>query len=435
MKSIAFLIVVQIVLIALNAVFAASELAVLSVSEARLEQLAQQGDKRAKRLLKLTVNPAKFLSVIQIAITLSGFLGSAFAADGFSEPLVNWLISLGVSISEDTLEMIAVVLITLVLSYFTLIFGELVPKRIAIKKSEQLALAVSPMIYGISFLFKPIVSLLSVSTNLVLRLVGIDPNEEEEAAGEDEIRMMADQGRAKGTIDKEEQEFIQNIFEFDDITAGEAATHRKDVVFLWLEDSDSEWDRIIRDNPFGCYPVCRETSDDIVGILNARDYFRLEERTRSNVMAVLKPAFFVPENVKADILFRSMKQKRQKMAVAVDEYGGVIGIVTMSDLVEILVGELDDCAEKPHIEQLDENRWNVIGNVNLSDIENAVKTVFDVDDDIETISGFVFNKLGEIPDDGEKNIQIEAEGLKFEITKIFEHMVAECKIVKVDCLN
>lgn len=274
-----------------------------------------------------------------------------------------------------------------------------------------------------------------MSTNLVLRLVGIDPNEEEEAAGEDEIRMMADQGRAKGTIDKEEQEFIQNIFEFDDITAGEAATHRKDVVFLWLEDSDSEWDRVIRDNPFGCYPVCRETSDDIVGILNARDYFRLEERTRSNVMAVLKPAFFVPENVKADILFRSMKQKRQKMAVAVDEYGGVIGIVTMSDLVEILVGELDDCAEKPHIEQLDENRWNIIGNVNLSDIENAVKTVFDVDDDIETISGFVFNKLGEIPDDGEKNIQIEAEGLKFEITKIFEHMVAECRIMKIDCLN
>lgn len=428
--DIVFLIIIQIVLIALNAVFASAELAVLSISDARMEKLAEQGNKKAKRLFKLTRNPAKFLSTIQIAITLSGFLGSAFAADGFSEPLVAWLISLGVTIPESTLQTIAVIVITLILSYFTLVFGELVPKRVAIKKSEPLAMGISPLICGISVLFKPVVSLLSVSTNLVLRLIGIDPNEEDDAATEEEIRMLVELGGAKGTINKQEQKLIQNVFEFNDTTAGEAATHRKDIVSLWLEDSDDEWEKTIYENTYSFYPVCEETPDDIVGILDVNDYFRLRERTRENVMATLKPAYFVPENVKADVLFRSMKEKRQPLAVVIDEYGGVIGIVTLLDLVEELVGEFDNDPVKPRIEQVDGGCWNVFGNVGITDVEQAVGAELS-SDDFETISGFLFNQLGYIPEDGTNSVELTALGFGFEITGIANHQIESAVIKKL----
>ena len=267
------LLLVQIILIALNAVFASAEIAVLSVNEARLEQMARQGDKKAVRLYRLTREPARFLSTIQIAITLSGFLGSAFAADGFSDPLVDWVVSLGVSLPRQTLDTIAVVLITLILSYFTLIFGELVPKRIAMKKSEQLALAISGLIAAISAVFRPVVWLLSLSTNAVLRLCGIDPHEEEEQVSEEEIRMMVKAGGDRGTIDREEQAFIQNVFEFDDITAEEIATHRTDVTILWLEDDDETWAKTIHDSRHTLYPVCDGSPDNVTGVLNAKDYF------------------------------------------------------------------------------------------------------------------------------------------------------------------
>ena len=340
--SIGILLLVQVILIALNGIFASAEIAVLSISETKLEKLAEQGSKKARRLRKLTEEPARFLSTIQIAITLSGFLGSAFAADGFSGPLADWLIGLGVTgISRGTLETLAVILITLILSYFTLIFGELVPKRIAMKKSETVALAISGLLSGISKLFKPVVWLLSVSTNGVLRLLGIDPHEEEEEASEEEIRMLVEAGGEKGTIDKEEQTFIQNVFEFDDLTAGEIATHRTDVDLLFLEDSDAQWAQTIHSTRHTLYPICNETADDVVGILNAKDYFRLEDKSRQNVMAhALREPYFVPETVKADVLFRNMRQKRQSMAVVLDEYGGMVGILTLNDLLEELVGDL-----------------------------------------------------------------------------------------------
>ena len=274
------LLILQLVLIALNAIFACAELAVLSINETKLERMADQGDKRAKRLFRLTREPAKFLATIQVAITLSGFLGSAFAADGFSEPLVDWILSLGVNIPRSTLDSIAVVVITLILSYFTLVFGELVPKRVAMKKAEALGLSISGLVSGISIVFKPIVWFLSVSTNAVLRLLGIDPNEADEQVNEEEILMMVDAGSEKGAIDEQEREFIQNVFEFDDLTAEEIAVHRTEVAVLWMEDSMEEWARIIHDSRHTLYPVCQDSADNIIGILNAKDYFRLTEKTK-----------------------------------------------------------------------------------------------------------------------------------------------------------
>ena len=358
MTTLLLQLLLQALLILLNAIFACAEIAVLSINETKLERMADQGDKRAKRLFKLTREPAKFLATIQVAITLSGFLGSAFAADSFSEPLVAWILSLGVKIPENTLDTIAVVLITLILSYFTLVFGELVPKRVAMKKAEALGLGISGLVSGISSVFKPIVWFLSVSTNGVLRLLGIDPNEADEQVNEEEILMMVDAGSEKGAIDEQEKEFIQNVFEFDDLTAEEIAVHRTEVTFLWMEDPMEEWVKTIHDSRHTLYPVCDGSPDNIVGILNAKDYFRLEDRSREEVMReAVKAPFFVPETIKADVLFRKMKKTRNVMAIVLDEYGGMVGIITLNDLIEQLVGDLgEDTAEEeaaePHVEQL-----------------------------------------------------------------------------------
>lgn len=275
--------------------------------------MADQGDKRAKRLFRLTREPAKFLATIQVAITLSGFLGSAFAADNFSDPLVDWVINLGITVPGATLDTIAVVLITLILSYFTLVFGELVPKRVAMKKAEALGLGISGLIRGISIVFKPIVWFLSASTDAVLRLLGIDPNEEDEQVSEEEIRMMVDAGSEKGAIDEQEKEFIQNVFEFDDLTAREIAVHRTDVTMLWVEDSMEEWNKTIHNSRHTLYPVCGDSADNIIGILNAKDFFRLDDKGRESVMQnAVKTPFFVPETIKADVLFRKMKKSSNR---------------------------------------------------------------------------------------------------------------------------
>lgn len=430
------LIILQIVLIALNAIFACAEIAVLSISETKLERMAEDGNKKAKRLCKLTREPARFLATIQVAITLSGFLGSAFAADNFSEPLVDWVVSLGVGIPRATLDAVAVVVITLILSYFTLVFGELVPKRVAMKRSEQLALGISGLVSGISTVFKPIVWFLTVSTNAVLRLMGIDPNEAEEEVSEEEIRMMVDAGSEKGAIDEQEKEFIQNVFEFDDLTAAEIATHRTEVTFLWTEDDMDAWAKTIHDSRHTLYPVCDGSADRVVGILNAKDYFRLDSKSRESVMAeAVKEPYFVPATIKADVLLRNMRQSRNSLAVVLDEYGGVVGIVTLSDLIEQLVGDLNEESSQeqvsePHIEQMDEDTWTVIGNVELYDIEQAL----DVDiglEEVDTFTGLVFNELGMVPGDGDQNIELDFKGLHIHIKRIEEHQIAHATLTKL----
>ncbi len=428
MDSIWLLLLLQVVLIALNAIFASAEIAVLSINEAKLERMASEGNAKAKRLFKLTREPAKFLATIQVAITLSGFLGSAFAADNFSEPLVDWILSLGLQAPRATLDAIAVVVITLILSYFTLIFGELVPKRLAMKKSEQVAMGISGLVSGIAVLFRPIVWFLSVSTNLVLRLLGIDPNEAEDEVSEEEIRMMVDVGSEKGTIDTQEKEFIQNVFEFNDITAEEIAIHRTDVVMLWVEDDMSVWEKTIFEERHTLYPVCDGSADNVIGILNAKDYFPIQEKSRENVLAAaVHPAFFVPETIKADVLFRNMKKTRNSMAVVLDEYGGMVGIVTMQDLVEELVGDLqDDIPDRddpePYLEKLDDSTWRIHGNIALNILEEATGLEL-ATEDYDTFTGMVFDAMGAVPGDGEQKLSLELEKLTVHIERIEAHQI------------
>lgn len=428
-----FLLLIQVILIMLNAVFASAEIAVLSMNELKLQKLVEQGNKRAARLSRLTVNPAKFLATIQVAITLSGFLGSAFAAENFSGTLTDWLIGLGVSVPRTTLETFSVIVITLILSYFTLIFGELVPKRIAMKKSESLSLALSGLIYGISVLFTPIVWFLSVSTNAVLRLCGVDPNEETDQVSEEEIRMMVDAGSEKGAIDHEEKEFIQNVFDFDDLTAGEIATHRTEVVFLRTEDSSEVWDSTIRGSRHTLFPVCNGFLDNVFGVLSAKDYFRMEDRSREALLdRAVQPAYFVPDTIKADLLFRNMKQNRVRMAIVLDSYGGMVGVITLSDLMEQLVGELNDEPEdreqpEPSIEQLSDREWRVRGSLDLEDIQKATGIEMDYED-YDTFTGLVFGKLGMIPFDGPQNLTLQIDGFSVQIINIYRHQIEEAVI-------
>lgn len=429
--SIVFMVLLQVFLIALNAVFACAEIAVISMNDSRLAMLAAAGDKRAVRLAQLTSQPARFLATIQVAITLSGFLGSAFAAENFSDSLVSWLVGLGVTVPSATLDAAAVVVITLVLSYFTLIFGELVPKRVAMRKAETLALGMSALISFIARLFAPVVWFLTVSTNAILRLLGIDPAAEEDEVSEEEIRMMVDVGSEKGAIDHEEKEFIQNVFEFDDLTAGDIATHRTELALLWLEESMEEWDATIHNSRHTLYPVCNESADNIVGILNAKDYFRLADKSRETVMiAAVKPAYFVPESVKADVLFRNMKHSHNTLAVALDEYGGMTGIITINDLVEQLVGDLGDDGpdqnKAPLIEKVDADTWKIHGNASLSDVAKALAVALP-SGDYDTFNGLVFDALGAIPQDG-TTVEIEIAGLLIKVAEIRDHQVEKAVV-------
>jgi putative hemolysin len=422
----------QAVLIAINAVFACAEIALISVNSVKLEKLAADGSRKAKRLLSLTNKPAKFLATIQVGITLAGFLGSAFAADNFSGRLAAALVKAGAAIPEATIGTVSLVLITLILSFLTLVLGELVPKRIAMRKAEPLAFALSSLVVFISKLFAPVVWLLTRSTNGLLRLFGIDPEAEDEGVTEEEIRLLIEAGSARGAIASGEKEIINNVFEFDDITAEELMTHRRDAVFLRLKDEDREWERIVLETRHSYYPVCGENIDDTRGVLCARDYLGLEDRRRTPVMEnAVKPAQLVPNTAPANVLFRRMKSRRNHFAVVVDEYGSVDGIVTMNDLLEALVGDLADSEEKaelPAIEKKGPGLWRISGGASLDKVAAETGASLPVES-YDTFGGYVFTLLGRIPEDNEKPY-LEDQGLSISVTKIKDRRLVSALVRK-----
>ena len=417
----------QVVLIFLNAVFASAEIAVISVSDAKLAKLEEDGNKKAKKLKKLTENPANFLATIQIAITLSGFLASAFAAENFSDGLTELILSTGfTAVSPQVLNSVSVVVITLLLSYFTLVFGELVPKRVAMKKTEQLALGVASLITVISKVCAPVVWILTASTNGVLRLMGIDPNSDDDEVSEEEIRLMVDEGAQKGVIDADDQEMINNVFEFDDLVADEFATHRTDISLLWLEESTEEWAATIHESRHSKYPVCDETVDKIIGVLDVKDFFRLQNEPKEVILKeAIRPAYFVPESIHADVLFKQMKKTHNYFAVVLDEYGGMTGIVTMNDLLEQIVGDLDEEPtpeeEEPEIEKLDSKTWKIQGGADLEEVAEALNVELPVDE-YDTFGGYIFGNYGTIPDDGSV-FEIYLPPLHIKVTEIKDHRI------------
>jgi putative hemolysin len=336
----------QLFFILLNAVFACAEIAVVAMNDNRLSQLIDAGDRRALKLQKLTEQPSRFFATIQVGITLVNLLSSAVASESFSDKLAAWFT--GMKVPPSLAHVLAIAIITILLTYFTVLLGELVPKRIATSNPERIALGMSKLIYVLSKIFAPVVWLFTVSANGILRLIGIDPDTEKDENAEEEIRMILDSDKSKGTIQPEEKDMIQNIFEFDDISAEKIMTHRTEVYFLRLDETDEQWAHTISESKHSIYPVCTEGPDDVIGVLYTKDYFRLGVRNRKEVMSkAVHPAVFVPETIRADALFHKMKQSRNHFAVLIDEYGGTSGIITMNDLLEQLVGEFDDDTGEP----------------------------------------------------------------------------------------
>lgn len=429
--NIAYSLLLQIILIILNAIFACAEIAIISVNEAKAEKMISDGNKNAKSLLRLIKNPAKLLATIQVAITLSGFLGSAFAADNFAGVLVDKMTAWGWVNEQNAgvFDTISVILITLTLSYITLVFGELVPKRLAMKKSEKIAIVLSRPIEFVSKIFTPLIWLLTSSVNIVLHLLGINPNEGENEIDEEEILLMVDSSRKKGFIDKKEQFMIENVFEFDDIMVKEFSTHRKNVEFLWVEDSIEEWDKMIKKSFHKYYPVCNNSVDDVIGILDSREYFKLNEKTKENIFnRVIKTAHFVPETLHADKLFNQMKKSNNKISVVVDEYGGVTGIVTMDDILEQIVGDFNKDDTDGKIIKREENMWEIYRSVSVEEVNETIGVNFSADE-FETFGGLVLSKYGNIPLN-DTTFEIDIENLNIKVLKIKELKIERMIVTK-----
>lgn len=394
----------QLVLIAVNALFAATEIAVISLNETKVRRMAEGGDRKAAKMLRMVTEPTGFLSTIQICITLAGFLGSAFAADNFSDKLVNWLINdCEVSgVSPSALDTISVIIITLVLSYFTLVLGELVPKRIAMKRSESIARAVSGLMIAMTAALRPIIWLLTVSTNGVLRLCGIDPEDNAEEVSEEEIIMMLDEGEEAGSIESGEKELIKNVFSLNDTTAEDIMVHRSQVAFLKRDDARTTLLNEIAESGYSRFPVYGENIDDIVGILYAKTYLTAQSRgERCEMKDFLMPPRFVHASTHINRILLDMQREHAHMAVVVDDYGGVIGIITLEDILEELVGEIWDESDEviENIRERSDGSYDINGSTRLSDMCESIGC--SIDSEADTVGGWVTEMLGGIPESGE----------------------------------
>lgn len=418
----------QAALILVNAFFAAAEIAVLSVNENVVRHNAEEGDKRAAKLLKIVEEPTTFLSTIQVGITLAGFLASAFAADTFASMLTNWLVNtVGITgLSAGFINTVSVILITLILSYFTLVLGELVPKRIAMQKRDFIIKISVGVISILSNVLRPITWLLSVSTNGVLRLLGIDPNKETDEVSEEEIRMMVDIGEESGTIETDEKEMIENIFDFNNQTAEDVMIHRTNMEVIWLEDTPEQIMSHIIDSGLSRFPVCDEDIDDVVGILATRDYLiNANSNDPKPLKELIREPYFVPESIHTDILFRQMQDKKTHMAIVIDEYGGTSGLVTMEDLLECIVGNIYDefdPVEELEIAKLNDNLWKVAGTAPLDELAEELQIDIPESEEYDTLSGLIMDHLNAVPED-DTTFEIDILRMHIKVTEIKDRRI------------
>jgi putative hemolysin len=420
-------IITLIVLILLNAFFAASEMALIGLNDNKVKRMAEDGDKKAKMLYSLISEPSQFLSTIQIGITLAGFLASAFAADFFAGPLAQLLYNLGIPLSLDILTTMSVIVITVLLSYFTLVFGELVPKQLALQKAEVISnFAAAPL----TLLFKiclPLVKLLTFSTNTVVRLVGVDPNAKNEEATEEEIRMMVDVGSEHGTIQIAEKLMINNIFEFNDKIVSDIITHRTDMSVISIDASLQETVQMVNVGKYTRYPVYDGDIDNIVGVLHVKDLFQFMDQKNDKVFELkelVRQPYFVLESQSIDVLFAEMQKNNVHIAMVADEYGGTEGLITIEDVIEEIVGEIfseSDGSEEEEVKQLSTNIYSVKGTTHLYKLEDILKVDLPTED-FDTLSGFLIGEIGYIPSMEERPL-ITYHNLLFEVTKVVENRI------------
>ncbi|MFR0665615.1 HlyC/CorC family transporter [Coprococcus sp. AM25-15LB] len=421
-NSILFQLLFLAFLTLVNAFFAGAEMAVVSVNKNRIKVLADEGSKRAALLQTLFEDSTKFLSTIQVAITLAGFFSSASAATGISQVLGEWIAQFGIPYSNT----IAVVVVTIILSYFTLVFGELVPKRIALQKAEAFSLFVVQPIYIISKILSPFIKLLSLSTNGFLHLIGMKTENLEEAVSEEEIKKMLETGSENGVFNEIEKEMINSIFSFDDKTAKDVMVPRREVFAIDIEEPLEKILDEILETRHSRIPVYEEQIDNIIGILQVKDVM-IEARKKSfeevDIRALLKEAFFVPDGKSTDELFREMQKTKNRMAVLIDEYGGVSGILTVEDLVEEVMGEITDEHEEEVVElqKIGEKEYLLDGSILIEELNEKLNLKLETEN-YDTLSGYLIEELGYIPKDSGQ-CELDADGVHFKILEVKEKRI------------
>ena len=423
-------IIILIILILINAFFASAAIAFISLNDAKIDIQAKEGNKKAKKIQNMLKNPSKFLATIQIGVTLAGFLSSAFASDTFADklaPVLNeWLPSLSIS----TWKSISIIIITIILSYFTLVFGELVPKRIAMKYYEKVSFASIGVIKTISVITAPFVKFLTFSTNIVSKLFGVT-GEEEDNVTEEEIRMMVDVGEEKGTIEEEEKEMINNVFEFNDKFVSEIMVPRNKIFALDIDMTIAEViEKLSVDMRYSRIPVYDENMDNIKGIIYIKDLLISNKNKNSEIKSLVKEAYFVSETKRVNELFQELRKDKKQIAIVLDEYGGTAGMVTMEDILEEIVGEIYDEYDKEtdKFKKIDNNTFLFDASIALYDVEKFLDIDID-EDDVDTLGGYLIKKLDRIPKDGEKPI-VETEKVTYKIEKVKDRKILKVKACK-----
>ncbi|MDR2519867.1 MAG: hemolysin family protein [Eubacteriaceae bacterium] len=421
-------ILLQIALILMNGFFAAAEIAIISVNDNKLKVQSADGDKKAIKILRITQNPTVFLSTIQVGITLGSLLASAFAADSFALRITDFFIEkqIAAGMSRTAIHSMSLIAVTVVLSFFMLVFGELIPKRIAMQKAEGIARAICGVISAMTKIMRPAIFLLSKTTNGMLRLFRIDPFAQDTEVSEEEILYMVDVADEKGAIGRSEKEMIENIFELNNMTAEDVMVHRTDVEFLESDAKQEDVLELIRQTAYSRFPVIGEDHDDILGILISRDFLlNLQAKDPLPLAKLIRPAYFVPESVRADILFKNMQASNAHLAVVVDEYGGTSGIITLEDLLEEIVGNIYDESDKfdeDEITPLADGTWRVSGSVDLETLSEYLDLPLPDDEEYDTLGGLIINVLSMIPTDGSKPV-VTAFGAQFQVEDVKERRI------------
>ncbi len=424
--------VLLLVLILVNAFFAMSEIAIISLNDNKIDKMAEEGHKKAKQVAKLTENSSRFLSTIQIGVTLAGFLTSASASQTFAVMLTDALSKTAVVnvVSPGVISGASIVVITLIMSYFSLVLGELVPKKIGMQIPEKISFKVVGILLFISKIFSPIVKVLSLSTNAIVRLFGFNPHADEETVTEEEIRMMVDVGGEKGVIEDVQKEMINNIFEFDDLDAGDIMTHRTDMTAVELNDPIMDAVNLSIEYGYSRIPVFDDDPDNIVGIVYIKDLLKFVGKNMTDIALkdVMRAPMFVPESKICGDLFKEMTSTRTQMAVVVDEYGGTAGIVTLEDIVEAIVGNIQDeyDNEDEEYSRINETTFTVEGILDIDEVEELTGKTFP-DGDYDTIAGYIISELGYLPKDGEMN-EVMFENLKFTVLAVDNRRIEKIRI-------
>lgn len=424
--------VILLVLILVNAFFAMSELAIISLNDNKIDKMAEDGNKKAKKIVKLTESSSKFLSTIQIGVTLAGFLTSASASTTFASMITDALRGTAVynALGEGLMNGIAVVIVTIIMSYFSLVLGELVPKKIAMQVPEKISFKIVDILLFFSKLFAPLVKILSVSTNAVVRLLGFNPHADEETVTEEEIRMMVDVGGEKGVIEDVQKEMINNIFEFDDLDAGDIMTHRTDMVAVEVGDDLSEVVDTAVSEGYSRIPVYEDDQDNIIGIVYVKDLLAYvgKKLPAKSLRDIMRTPMYVPESKICGDLFKEMTEKRTQMAVVVDEYGGTAGIVTLEDIVEAIVGNIQDeyDDEDEEISKINETTFTIDGMTNLEEVAELTGTELP-EGSYDTVAGFIIKELGLLPEEG-KTYEVNYKNIKLTVLSVDERRIDKVRV-------